>query len=76
MSVRISDEEFRKIVQDSFTITDVIRALGHVERGISYTRVGNRIKSLDIDTSHFKSRYNRGPAGKYLTSSLCGITRR
>lgn len=49
----VSDEEFSKIVKDSFTIAQVLDKLSLLRAGGNYKTVHSRIKKLNLDTSHF-----------------------
>lgn len=54
---QISDEQFREIVESSISYAEVMRKLGYTaNRGNSYSGVKEKIKSLNIDTSHFKGQ--------------------
>lgn len=61
----VSDEEFREIVANSFTYSDVLRALGLGTRGGSSTDIlKRRIAELNCSTEHF-SRSGGGKNAKY-----------
>ena len=61
----VSDEEFREIVANSFTYSDVLRALGLGTRGGSSTDIlKRRIAELNCSTEHF-SRSGSGKYAKY-----------
>lgn len=51
----LSDEEFKDIVQTSFSIADILRKLNLQIQGTHYRVVNRRIDELKIDTSHFQS---------------------
>jgi hypothetical protein len=56
-----TDEDLRAAVAATFTIAQVIRAVGLIPAGGNYDQVQRRIRELGIDTSHFKGRgWNRG----------------
>ena len=50
---KISDEEFLKIVKNSFSIHQALSSLGLKAAGGNYETFHKRIKYLKIDTSHF-----------------------
>ena len=47
----VSDEEFSKIVKDSFTIAQVLDKLSLLRAGGNYKTVHSRMKKLNLDTS-------------------------
>lgn len=51
-----TDEQFIEIVAANYSIAGVIKALGLVPAGGNYTTVNNKIKELNLDTSHFTGR--------------------
>ena len=53
MKQKISDEEFTKIVSESYSIAEVIRKMGRIPAGGNYAVVHQRIKTLGLNTSHF-----------------------
>lgn len=72
----LSDLDFRKLVNDSYSYSDILRELNLTTRGGSSTDIlKQRIKQLNIDTSHFsrnKSKfieYNRMPIDKILVKN-------
>jgi hypothetical protein len=52
-SHRYSDEDFKKAVETSFSISEVLRKLGLAGQGGSYATFYARVKALGINTSHF-----------------------
>ena len=61
MKQKISDEEFTKIVSESYSIAEVIRKMGRIPAGGNYAVVHQRIKTLGLDTSHFTGQaWNKG----------------
>lgn len=52
----LSDEEFKNIVETSFSIADILRKLHLQIQGTHYRVVNRRIEELKLDTSHFKSQ--------------------
>lgn len=51
---KYSDEEFTRIVLQSSSYKDCLQNLGyHSNSGISTNRLKEKIKNLNIDTSHF-----------------------
>ena len=58
---RVTDEEFTKIVAESKSVRNVIIEGGWSIAGGSYTFIHDRIKKLNLDTSHFLGQaINRG----------------
>ena len=58
---RYSEEELRTAVANSGSLRQVLQKLNLVEAGGNYSTTKNRIKSLNIDTSHFHGRlWNKG----------------
>ena len=52
----ISDEDFKKIVEESHTYADVCRKIGWKPQGGNYKYVKKHIKELKLDISHFTGR--------------------
>lgn len=53
---KYSDEEFRRIVSDSFSYKECMRSLGYNSiSGTSLRLLKNKISRLNIDVNHFKS---------------------
>jgi hypothetical protein len=48
-----TDEQFIELVVNNKSIAGVIRDLGLIPSGRNYTTVKNKIKELNLDTSHF-----------------------
>lgn len=73
---RISDEDFKRFVEESYTYADVCRKIGWKPQGGNYKYVKKHISELSLDTSHFtmrgKSRsgmrYNEKSVEEYLTT--------
>ena len=59
---RISNEDFKRFVEESHTYADVCRKIGWKPQGGNYRYVKKYIKELELDTSHFtmKGRINSG----------------
>lgn len=51
-----TDGQFIEAVAQSNSIAGVIKALGLVPAGGNYATVGNKIKELNLDTSHFTGK--------------------
>ena len=69
---QISDEEFKKIVQEANSYSDCLRALGLGTKGGSSTDIlKRRIKELNCSIEHFNS-YNKSkkPQQKYLLDEI------
>ena len=58
----ISNEDFKRFVEESHTYADVCRKIGWKPQGGNYRYVKKYIKELELDTSHFtmKGRINSG----------------
>ena len=50
---KYSNEELINAVKESFSISNVCRILGIKAAGGNYTTIKNKIKKLNLDTSHF-----------------------
>jgi hypothetical protein len=50
---KVDDQEFTRIVANSFSAREAIRAQGLVDYGASYKVFRRRVKRLGLDTSHF-----------------------
>ncbi len=48
-----TDDEFRRAVAESLSVRQVLTCIGLVPAGGNYKTVHNRIKLLELDTSHF-----------------------
>lgn len=48
-----TNEEFKKAVEESLSLAEVMRKLGLKPAGGNYTTVNRKIKALGLDTSHF-----------------------
>jgi predicted amidophosphoribosyltransferase len=69
---RHTEDEYRKAVEQSFTVADVCRILGILPRGGNYGTVQKKIVKYNLDASHFLGHaHNRGktfiesPVGKH-----------
>lgn len=56
MKYKIDDQTFIKTVSESRSIRQLLSALGYAPRGGNYQTIKNRIKKLNLDTSHFLGR--------------------
>ena len=65
-NVKYSDDLITGLVGNSESIKEVLRKLGIDRSGSSHTNISNRIKRLNLDTSHFKG--NRSEARKAATT--------
>jgi hypothetical protein len=50
---KISDEKFIEIVRNSYSVVECLKAQGLVAAGGNYKAFHNRVKQLELDTSHF-----------------------
>ena len=67
----VSDEEFRKIVSNSNSYSDCLRALGLGTRGGSSTDIlKKRINELNCSTKHFHAPNKRSPNAKYSLDEI------
>lgn len=67
-------EELERLVKESITLSQVLRALGYHEKGgAPWTNLKKRLEELGIDTSHFKGRaHGTSQTKKYeLSEILC-----
>lgn len=63
----VSDEEFKQIIQNNYSYSDCLRALGLGTRGGSSTDIlKRRIKELNLNTDHFSLTHS----GAYKKYSL------
>jgi len=51
---KISDDEFRKIVKESFYLQDIVKKCGYPTKNGKGKNINKRINNLNIDISHFK----------------------
>ena len=51
-----TDEQFISAVASSQSIAGVIKILGLIPAGGNYATVNNKIKELNLDTSHFTGK--------------------
>lgn len=73
---RISDEDFKRFVGESYTYADVCRKIGWKPQGGNYKYVKKHIAELGLDTNHFTMRgifhsgmkYNEKSVEEYLTT--------
>jgi hypothetical protein len=56
MRYKVSDEEFIKIVKNSYSIAQVLKQIGLVPIGGSYSTFKKRIDRLKLDISHFTGK--------------------
>ncbi|OGE89108.1 MAG: hypothetical protein A3J07_00945 [Candidatus Doudnabacteria bacterium RIFCSPLOWO2_02_FULL_49_13] len=57
-------DQLKKAAQESFSIRQVIFKLGLIPAGGNYVQIQNYLRSLHIDTSHFKGKsWNKGLTG-------------
>jgi len=64
--MQITDTDFKDIVISSFSIRQVIQKLCLIPAGGNYTTVKNRIRKLNLDTSHFRGQgWLRGQTRTY-----------
>lgn len=68
---QVSDEDFKKIVQQANTYSDCLRALGLGTNGGSSTDIlKKRIKELDCSTEHFNQKHKQSYQAKYLLDEI------
>ena len=65
-----NDEEFRMLVKQSVTYSDILRSYGFTNKGGNSITLKKRIKQLGIDTSHFKQSWELGYLIKHTTQPL------
>ena len=53
MKYKYTNEQFIEVVKNSYSIAQVAQALGIKAAGGNYTTIKNKIKVLQLDTSHF-----------------------
>lgn len=62
-----TDEEFKKAVEESLSLAEVMRKLGLKVGGANYATVNRKIKSMGLDTSHFTGQaWNQGDRYKQI----------
>ena len=74
MSLKYTEPMLREAVARSNSFAGVVRALGLVESGGNHAHISRRIKSLDLDTSHFTGQsWAKGlkRPGRHRSSSSC-----
>lgn len=62
MKYRTDDETFLNVIQESFSIRQVLKKLGYSPKGGNYATIKRRIKKLNISISHFTGKASN--AGK------------
>jgi hypothetical protein len=68
---RYTVEQLQQAVANSFSFSNVLRELGIKQAGGSQTHITNRIKLLDIDTSHFTGQgWNKGTVSTQRKTAL------
>ena len=68
---QVSEEEFRKIIAESYTFSDCLRALGlGTNGGSSVDVLKRRIQELNCSTEHFSRRGNPNAPSRYASYSL------
>lgn len=68
---QVSDEEFKKIIANSYTYSDCLRALGLGTKGGSSTDVlKRRIQELNCSIEHFTRKGQKGSASRYAKYSI------
>ena len=68
---QVSDEEFKKIVQQSNTYSDCLRALGLGTKGGSSTDVlKRRIKELNCSIDHFNQKNKQSYQARYTLDEI------
>jgi 5-methylcytosine-specific restriction endonuclease McrA len=61
MSYSISDSDFETAVKESLSIREALQKLGLAPKGGNYSTFNNRVKKLNLDTSHFTGQlWNKG----------------
>jgi len=61
MKYKYTDEQFREAVENSLSIAQVAQTLGIKPAGGNYITIKNKIKKLNLDTSHFTGQgWNTG----------------
>ena len=68
---QVSDEEFKKIIQQSNTYSDCLRALGLGTKGGSSTDVlKRRIKELNCSIDHFNQKNKQSYQARYTLDEI------
>lgn len=68
---QVSDEDFKKIIQQSNTYSDCLRALGLNTKGGSSTDIlKRRIKELDCSTEHFNQKNKQSYQARYTLDEI------
>lgn len=70
---KYSDEIIREAVDSSISMSETLRVLGMHPSGGSREHLKNRIKSANIDTSHFNSRGWVNTSGLVKKKNICDI---
>jgi Zn finger protein HypA/HybF involved in hydrogenase expression len=68
---KYTDEQLAEAVKSSFSMRAVLQQIGLTPAGGNYESVANRIRELDLDTSHFLGQaILRGSTHSYSTRPL------
>ncbi len=67
---RISDEDFKRYVKESYTYADVCRKIGWKPQGGNYKYVKKHISELSLDTNHFTMRGKSRSGMRYNEKSV------
>lgn len=71
MKPRVTDAAFAGIVAECLSVAQVLARLGLVPAGGNYKTVHNRIRKLNLDTSHFTgAAWNRGQRYQVLRPAV------
>ena len=71
---QVSDEEFKKIVAESYTYSDCLRALGlRTNGGSSTDTLKRRINELNCSIEHFNRKGGNGRASVHVKYTLAEI---
>lgn len=57
----LTDEEFIRLVENSFSVSSVLKSFGLVSRGSNFRSFQERVNFLKINTSHFTTSGNKHP---------------
>lgn len=64
-------ENLEKIVAESYSIAEVIRKIGLVDKGSTFNTIKKYISLYELDTSHFRGQtWNKGMGGTDLASMV------
>ena len=64
---KMSDEEFKKLIKNSRTMSAVLRCFGMENKGNNYVTCKKRINDLNLDTSHFLNRIDSSILTRKMT---------